>query len=287
MEEKECRFTIIISAFNIAPYIERSINSVLNQSFTNYEIIVIDDKSTDDTLSKILKYKDRIKIIKNEKNLGLGAVRNIGIKNAKGEYIVHLDGDDTLYNNDTLKDINKLIGNNSPDIIFFGFQEIGGNNRLRVSTKEARLLCDTCFSVPSKVWRKEFLAKNNIEFVEDIYYEDMVYSIKSVILANETTYGDFPIFNYYRNRENSIMTKPSIRRCADMYKMLGHLTELYGQAPENLKPYLLSFIINETQGIPYKIVKILESIEKNQNSPLFPKRNYNMIDINKIAEDGL
>ena len=285
--ENKCRFSVIISAYNVEPYIERAINSVLNQNFKDYELIVVEDKSTDNTLEKIMKYDVKIRIIKNPENKGLGAVRNVGIENAVGEYIVHLDGDDTLYNDTTLTDIDKVIGNKKPDIIFFGFQEINGNNRLRVatkenSTKEARLMCDATFSIPSKCWRREFLLEKNIKFKEDVYYEDMIYSMKAITLAGETTYGDFPIFNYYKNRGGSIMTTPSIRRCTDMYKMLAYLMEIYDEAPENLKSYVLSFIINETESIPFKLKGILNAIKNKENSPIFPKREYKYRDINDI-----
>ena len=285
--ENKCRFSVISRAYTVEPYIERAINSVLNQNFKDYELIVVEDKSTDNTLEKIMKYDGKIRIIKNPENKGLGAVRNVGIENAVGEYIVHLDGDDTLYNDTTLTDIDKVIGNKKPDIIFFGFQEINGNNRLRVatkenSTKEARLMCDATFSIPSKCWRREFLLEKNIKFKEDVYYEDMIYSMKAITLAGETTYGDFPIFNYYKNRGGSIMTTPSIRRCTDMYKMLAYLMEIYDEAPENLKPYVLSFIINETESIPFKLKGILNAIKNKENSPIFPKREYKYRDINDI-----
>ena len=287
MDNIKFMFSVLISAYNVEAFIERAINSVLQQDFDNYELIVIEDKSTDNTLSKVLKYKDKLKIIQNEHNLGLGAVRNIGIAAATGKYIIHLDGDDTLYDSSTLSKLNNLIGSNSPDIVFLGYQEINGKNGLRLSnkensTKEARLTCDPNFSVPSKVYRREFLMQNNIKFVEDIYYEDMVYSVQTVILAKETMYGEFPIFNYYRNRTGSITTKPSVKRCTDMFKMLAYLMEAYENMPENLKPYLLSFIINETKSLPYKFVKILKAIEKNENSPLFAKRQYGFIDANSI-----
>lgn len=289
--EKKHRFSVIISAYNVEAYIERAINSVLNQNFKDYELIVVEDKSTDNTLEKIMQYEGRIKIIKNEKNRGLGAVRNIGIENATGEYIVHLDGDDTLYNESTLKDIDNVIGNNTPDIVFFGFQEVNGDKtRMRVatkenSTKEARLTCDATFSVPSKCWRRKFLVEKNIKFIEDVYYEDMIYSMKAITLAGETMYGEFPIFNYFKNRGGSIMTTPSIRRCTDMYKMLAHLMEIYEEAPKDLKPYVLSFIINETKSIPIKLKGILKAIENNENSPIFPKRQYKFTDIDSVEEE--
>ena len=274
------KFSIIISAYNIETYIERAIKSVLEQTFENYELIIVNDCSKDKTLEKIQNFKDeRIIVINNEKNVGLGAVRNIGIAKAQGEYIVHLDGDDALYENTTLEKIDKLIDNDTPDIIYLGFKDVGGFNKVHLSTaenstKEARLTCDINFSVPSKSWRREFLLKNNIKFMENIYYEDMVYSTTATILAKSYKYGDFPSFKYYRNRKGSIMSTPSIRRCSDMYRMLAYLMDLYDITPDEYKPYLLSFIENETESLPLRVEAILKCLREGGGTPVFPKRNY-------------
>lgn len=276
----EKRFSIIISAYNIEKYIKRAIDSVLEQTFTNYELIVINDCSKDKTLEKIQEYDDpRLIIINNEKNRGLGAVRNIGIEKATGEYVVHLDGDDTLFENTTLEKIDKLIGTDKPDIIYLGFKDVGGYNKIHLSTaenstKKARLTCDINFSVPSKCWRREFLLENNIKFMENIYYEDMVYSTHATILAKDYKYGDFPTFKYYRNRAGSIMSTPSMRRCSDMYRMLAYLMDLYEITPDEYKPYLLSFIKNETKSLPIRIDAILKALKEGNGTPVFPKRNY-------------
>ena len=274
------RFSVIVSAYNIEAYIERAINSILNQTFTNYELIIINDASKDATLEKINTFKDpRIMVINNEKNLGLGAVRNIGIAKATGEYIVHLDGDDALYEDTTLERINNLIGKDKPDIVYLGFKDVGGFNKIHLSTaenstKEARLMCDINFSVPSKYWRRDFLLENNIKFKENIYYEDMVYSITATILAKSYKYGEFPTFKYYRNRKGSIMSTPSIRRCSDMYRMLAYLIDLYDITPERYRPYLLSFIENETESLPVRMEAILKCLREGGGTPVFPKRNY-------------
>ena len=198
---------------------------------------------------------------------------------AQGEYIVHLDGDDALYENTTLEKIDKLIGNDTPDIIYLGFKDVGGFNKVHLSTaenstKEARLTCDINFSVPSKCWRREFLLENNIKFMENIYYEDMVYSTTATILAKSYKYGDFPSFKYYRNRKGSIMSTPSIRRCSDMYRMLAYLMDLYDITPDEYKPYLLSFIENETESLPLRVEAILKCLREGGGTPVFPKRNY-------------
>lgn len=276
----EKRFSIIVSAYNIEKYIERSINSILVQTFKNFELIIINDASTDNTKEKIRSFTDdRIIVIDNKKNLGLGAVRNIGIEKANGEYILHLDGDDALYEKTTLEKINEIIGTDTPDIIYLGFKDEGGFNKTHLSTpensiKEARLTCDVNFSVPSKCWRRDFLIKNNIKFKENIYYEDMVYSTHATIKAEHYKVGEFPIFKYYRNRTGSIMSTPSIRRCSDMYRMLAYLMDLYEMTPDEYKPYLLSFIENETLSLPTRVNAILKCLKEGGGTPVFPKRNY-------------
>ena len=277
------RFSVIMCAYNLEKIVNIAIESVLNQKFDNYELIIVNDGSLDNTLEVLKKYEEKangkIRVINNKKNIGLSASRNKAIRQAKGEYIVHLDGDDTLYNRNTLANIDATIGDQDYDIIYFGVQYVGGGNKLYLpnaqnSTREARIVCDMHFAVASKVWRKEFLEKNNLTFIEGMYYEDMVYSIKAAIKAKKTTFRAIPIYVYYRNREGSIMATPNIKRCKDMYKMLYHLMELYEETPEELQPYLLSFIKNETFGVPIRIDAILKSLKDATYTPVFPKRNY-------------
>ena len=277
------RFSVIMCAYNLEKIVNIAIESVLNQKFDNYELIIVNDGSLDNTLEVLKKYEEKangkIRVINNKKNIGLSASRNKAIRQAKGEYIVHLDGDDTLYNRNTLANIDATIGDQDYDIIYFGVQYVGGGNKLYLpnaqnSTREARIVCDMHFAVASKVWRKEFLDKNNLTFIEGMYYEDMVYSIKAAIKAEKTTFRAIPIYVYYRNREGSIMATPNIKRCKDMYKMLYYLMELYEETPEELQPYLLSFIKNETFGVPVRIDAILKSLKDATYTPVFPKRNY-------------
>lgn len=275
---KKITFSIIICAFNVEKYIEKAINSILQQTYKNYEIIVVNDKSTDGTLIMIQKYKG-IKIINNKENMGLGASRNIGVDKAKGEYILYLDADDTLYEESTLEKIYEVMNKEHFDIGYFGVKYIGGSNKTYLptaenSTKEARITCDMHFAVSSKCWRKEFLEKNDIKFVTRMYYEDMVYSIKATILAERTTYGEFPIYNYLRDREGSIMTNSNIKKCTDMYVMLSQVLSLYEITPDKYKPYLLSFIKQETLKLPKKINTILKCMKNNEHIPVFEKRNY-------------
>ena len=218
---KKIRFTVAISAYNIEAYVKRAIDSVLSQTFTDYELLVIDDCSKDNTVQVIEEsLNGKGIILKTIKNSGTAAAsRNIAIDNAQGKYLLFLDGDDELYSKDTLKEIDELIKDNTYDIVYLGYENVGkSENYYRISnqdnsTREARLICDESFSVSSKVWNVKFLRDNKLRFVEGMYYEDELFSIKSNILSKVTTFGDFPIFKYHRNREGSVIyLSPAVNR---------------------------------------------------------------------------
>lgn len=276
------KFSIIICVYNLETFVSRAIDSVLNQDFKDFEIVIFNDGSTDKTLDILNKYVDlysNINVINSEKNVGLGSGRNIALTHCKGEYILYLDGDDYLYDNSTLSKINGVISDTNPDIAYFGMQYVGGSNKAYLSTKEnstkqSRITCDINFGVTSKCWKREFLLNNNITFIENMYYEDMVFSLTAVIKAKTLSSGDFPIYNYVRNRKGSIMSTPNIKRCSDMYRMLSYVMDLYPDTPDEYKPYLLSFIKNETLSIPNKTSIILKSLKDNTMNPVFKKRNY-------------
>ena len=103
-KKKEIAISVIVPTFNLEKYIKECVDSVLNQSFKNFEIILVDDGSDDDT-KKIIKYyieheeKTDIILLENEENRGAGYSRNRGLNIARGKYLLFLDGDDMLEHN--------------------------------------------------------------------------------------------------------------------------------------------------------------------------------------------
>lgn len=289
----EKRFSVIIPAYNVEQYIEESIKSVLGQKFENYELILIDDCSTDNTKSILEKYaSEKVKVYSTEKNTGTAAgPRNVGLQYATGEYIIFLDGDDKLYNNNVLGKIDELIADEKYDVVYLGYQDLGNSDKLRVSnnnnsTKEARIICDVTFSVSSRCWNREFIERNNMRFKESMYYEDQLFCMTANILVEKTTYGDFPIFRYRRNRKGSVMSTPSIKKCSDWYRMLAELVDLVEITPPEYKKYLMSFIKNESDTIPLKIKAIIKSLIEKNGTPVFPKREYEYDDfMEEILEE--
>ena len=100
--------------------------------------------------------------------------------------------------------------------------------------------------------------------------------MKTNILANKTTYGEFSVFRYRRNRKGSVMSTPSYKKCSDLYRMLAELVDLFKITPKEYRRYLMGFIKNESEYIPIKIKAMLEALESGENNPIFPKREYSI-----------
>ena len=114
--------TLIIPVYNMEDYIDDCLQSLLNQTYNDFETIIIDDGSTDKSVEKILSYKDKFKfrLIK-QKNAGLGPTRNVGIKNASRKYVAFLDSDDEIINV-YMERLFNVIKSSNPDIINFSYQ---------------------------------------------------------------------------------------------------------------------------------------------------------------------
>ena len=228
------RFSIIIAAYNIEDYIERAIESVEKQTLQNLEVIVINDCSTDKTGEKILKLcskYDNIIYLEHKENKKAGGARNTGLKIAQGEYIVFLDGDDYLANENVLEKLDKVIGKDKVDVVYLGFKIGGDREELVIPTPETctktyKAAIDKYPNPWSKCWRREFLNENNITFPEHRFYEDVLFVYKGVMKSQSQKIADFVVHNYTSGRTNSMTTKISLKNVEDTIKNLNDLIEM-------------------------------------------------------------
>ena len=124
------KFSIIMPVYNTERYLEKSIVSVLHQSYGDYELICVDDGSTDNSAQILSAFADKkeIKIIKHERNKGLFCARKTGVQNATGDYILFLDSDDWL-EQDALKILAKELNSSTPDYIEFCYYMVSANGQ--------------------------------------------------------------------------------------------------------------------------------------------------------------
>lgn len=132
-------FSIIITVFNKEDTIQSTVLSVLNQHFRNFELIIIEDSSQDDSLEIIHKLQEsnsNIKLIVNHENLGVSVSRNLGLENATGKFIILLDGDDILIDNSILDKLYFITENVNSD--FFIMNRIARNDKLVINIQKVR-----------------------------------------------------------------------------------------------------------------------------------------------------
>ena len=152
----EIKVSVIVPVYNVEKYIKRCIESIINQTYKNIEIIIIDDCSNDNSASICDSYKNKenITVIHNNKNKGVSYSRNRGIETASGQYLLFVDGDDYIISNLVEKCIKKLCfenenENNPVDTVCFGFQMVDENNN-ELSTEDAIL------------WPENYIEENRI-----------------------------------------------------------------------------------------------------------------------------
>ncbi len=202
--------SIIIPVYNMEKYVEKTILSILNQSYSSFEVIIIDDGSTDDSYSICKKYADEDQRIKlySQANSGVSAARNAGIKYANGKYLIFVDSDDELLENSIQSRIATL--SNAELIItdFYDYYEDSdslicereiNNTTLKSKQMIKELIFPRKFGYQGYLWNKLFLTqiikKNRIFFDETIHYnEDRLFiymylkKCKHVQIINEKTY---------------------------------------------------------------------------------------------------
>lgn len=207
------KYSIIVPVYNSEKYLDDCLNSIFKQTNQDFEVICVNDGSTDKSLDILNKYKDEIKII-NQENQGVSLARNNGVKKASGKYIIFVDSDDTIENK-LLEKID-IVSKNNPDLIRFGANRIIDDKQREIKApkfnnlngKEAfkEIVKNEIIDSPCLyAYLKEFYLKNNFEFMPNMYHEDFGLIPKIIMLADKVTSIEYPGYNYIK-RENSITT---------------------------------------------------------------------------------
>lgn len=179
-------FSVVIPVYNAEKYINKCVESILQQSFENYEVVLVDDGSIDRSMKickELAKKDDRVSLI-HQKNQGVSAARNKGISMAKGRYIIFVDADDYI-RADTLMVLYESCNDCRTDVCFFGYQCVVGNEVKQTvlptnfcGEKNPNLLLEliekNLFGLAwNKVIKRELLTENNLNFDETIrVFED-------------------------------------------------------------------------------------------------------------------
>lgn len=222
------KVSVIIPVYNAEQYIDKCIQSVKNQTLDCIQIILINDGSSDGSKEKCeywAKEYNNIQLI-NKKNEGAGATRNLGIKEAKGEYIFFLDADDYLPN-DALEVLYTEITNTKSDITCGTSKSIfkDGTSKNEIRDKKIiegdgkRIIEKTKYkNIPPTVWlymyRRKFIEDNNIRFPVGVCLEDCAFCLKTYYYARKITFINNVTY-YQFISDNSVMRSKNIKKSRD------------------------------------------------------------------------
>lgn len=235
MEKNVPLFSIIVPVYDVEQYLNQCLNSIVRQSFENFELLLIVDETTpDNCMSIAIRYSQensRIKVYKRA-HMGLSDARNYGAESACGDYLIFIDSDDFLDDMDYLEEIAKAIEKYEPDYVITRYQKCNeagdrrypvgmsrNQNRRQAASQEERLielLNSGYFQVSAwaKAVKRSFFEEKKLWFAEG-YSEDIDWTARILQCA-----GSIEILNLdsyvYRIRKNSLSHKYKLKQCLDL-----------------------------------------------------------------------
>lgn len=264
--------SVIIPVYNVENYLARCLDSIINQTYKNLEILCINDGSTDNSL-KILKQfqllDSRIRIISHN-NRGLSYTRNVGIEISTGEYISFIDSDDWIDLNFYEKAVNNLINFNA-DICFGNMQDAPLNtfktvdNDFKVLDFSKKIELCKNGSVCDKLYKRELFEANNLRFIEGKFYEDNIVTLK-LMFFSKIVITDKSINYYYFRNENSICRNKNTdyekKRNIDRIFMVKEIFNFFNNKTSMsekkcIKEFITRTVFTSIRNFNFKLVRVL------------------------------
>ena len=233
------KFSVIVPVYKVEGYLEQCVGSVLQQTYTDFELILVDDGSPDrcpEMCDNFSQKDNRIKVI-HKKNGGLSSARNAGLDIATGDYVVFLDSDDFWNDQEALSKLNSSIASLNPDVAVFGCTDIiifgctdwdihtnkkvvsrSSYNQEIMQSNDKNMILHYLLSekkLPggSTVFmtRRKIIERNSIAFKEGINAEDYDWVLEVFLNADSFAAIDNPFYTYRKGRLDSITTVPNIK----------------------------------------------------------------------------
>jgi len=298
--------SIIIPVYNKEKYLKETLISVDKQTEDDIEVIIIDDASTDKGLDVITDFKNntkkQVKVIKNEVNQGVAYSRNIGIEEAKSDYITFLDADDTLNHNFT-----EMMLENSekhPYVDFIrGIISIYDENKLievgKINSYSEEQLIVPSFnpdyiyreivSINGRFYKSQFI--KNLRFVESSY-EDYEFSLDTILSCRSILYTTKPVYNYnvvsdgknFTESEKYLKTFEDYEAIYD--RILAKYPNISDEVLENLRKKQIHIYINYLNSITYSPMKASDRLVLIENFISYFRYKYGMSELDILKFMG-
>lgn len=240
--------TIVIPVYNAESYIRKCIESILRQTYTNWEIIAIDDGSTDNSLVVLCeyekKYHEKIRVI-SQSNSGVANARNKGIKEAKGKYIMFIDNDDYI-DQDYIINFMKLADDGDFDCIVSGFRRENSMGEVIEKFVPTNIwsvyIAD--FAPWARIIKKDFLRENNIYFLNSPIGEDIFFNYK--MLAKTDKVGiikESGYVWYYNEKSVSNVKQKGLKEIDEFLLLLDKIKSISEGKPVFFEYWIIRYAI--------------------------------------------
>lgn len=275
------KVTLIVPVYNSEKYIGKCLDSILNQTYTNFEILVINDGSKDNSQQVIDNYKKKypnIIIAVEQQNKGVAITRNESIKRANGDYIMFVDNDDFL-DKDYVETFVKAIEDGEYDVVLGGYRRPNEKGKIikKLSLQDEEWSKFMIMAPWAKIYRKQYLIDNNIEFLSVNLGEDIYFNLKAMLISKKIKIISYIGYNWFFNTTSvSNTTQKNITQlqvyellnnCYDMVRDEGLLDKKYDIIKTHFTRYIVWLISFSTKKLSYKIIseeydKLFEWLEE-------------------------
>lgn len=238
--------SIIVPVYNVADYLAECLDSILNQSFAAFEVIAVDDASTDESAALLDAFAvadPRISAVHLDTNVGLGMARNAGMERARGQYLLFVDSDDLLPRGALQAVVERMGGPARPDVVMFGFARSYPDGRVVTDARCAALAPEAALRTEdrpqlleimpaawNKAYRRDFLARHGFRFPGG-YYEDVPWTYPVLMAADPVVTLDRVCY-VYRQRGGGNILHSSGRRHLDVFDQYDKAFAFIDQHPE-------------------------------------------------------
>ena len=268
--------SVIIPVYNAQDGIKRCVDSLLNQSFKNFEIILLNDGSKDNSLNILKEYELKYSFVRviDKQNEGVAVTRNKGILLAEGEYTMFMDNDDFV-DSDFIETLYQAMHEKKLDLVIGGYKRVNQDNQIIFSQdiQQSEWSKYIIMAPWAKVYRTEFLKTNNLEFFDYGIGEDIIFNLAAYKTTDKIGLLDYKGYNwYYNNQSISNTSQRGFSPEIDILVLFSKILEL-GKPSELVVYYLKRYYVwyllfsgrsSSDQEFIHQYIRIKEWLKENK-----------------------
>lgn len=268
--------SVIIPVYNAQDGIKRCVDSLLNQSFKDFEIILLNDGSKDNSLKILKEYESKYGFIRviDKQNEGVAVTRNKGILLAEGEYTMFMDNDDFV-DSDYIETFYQAIHEKNLDLVIGGYKRVNQDNQIIFSQniQQSEWSKYIIMAPWAKIYRTEFLKTNNLEFFDYGIGEDIIFNLAAYKATDKIGLLDYKGYNWYYNSQSiSNTSQRGFSPKIDILVLFSKIFEL-GKPSELevycLKRYYVWYLLfsgrsSSNQEFIHQYIRIKEWLKENK-----------------------